>query len=86
MRISRGPSGDPSTCLPLASHPRSQVRSDEEDRKTVKEIFDVYHPAYFIVGGDRGVRTASAFASASPPLLKLLGRTPHALIYQRLSP
>lgn len=63
---------------------RSRRLSDAEDARNVKEIFDIYHPAFFIIGGAQGVRTAAAFAAESPPLLRLLGHTPHVLIYKRL--
>jgi hypothetical protein len=63
---------------------RTRPLSDAEDARTVKEIFDIYRPQYFIIGGDQGLRTAHAFATASPPVLRLMGRTPSLMIYQRL--
>jgi len=64
---------------------RLRPLSNEENDRAVREIFDAYQPAYFIVGGAAGIQSARALAERNPPELRLLGRTPHVMIYQRLS-
>lgn len=58
--------------------------TDAEDMAVVRQIFAVYDPAYYIVGGAQGVETAEAMAAARPPVLRLLGTTRHVQIFQRL--
>ncbi|MEO7512320.1 MAG: hypothetical protein ABIZ91_11225 [Gemmatimonadaceae bacterium] len=59
--------------------------TDQEDLATVEEIFQAYDPTFYIVGGDQGIRTSQALAQRNPPVLRLLGRTNHVLIFQRLT-
>ncbi len=60
--------------------------SDAEDLATVQEIFREYNPKFYLIGGPQGMRTSRALAERTPPVLRLLGRTSHVLIFQRLSP
>lgn len=59
--------------------------TDAEDMEIVEQIFRVYDPKFYIIGGPQGMRTSRALAERTPPVLRLLGRTPHVLIFQRLS-
>jgi hypothetical protein len=48
-----------------------------------REIFESYQPGWYIVGSRQGFRTAATLASGPAPALRLVGRTPDVLIYQR---
>ncbi|MCC6319636.1 MAG: glycosyltransferase family 39 protein [Gemmatimonadaceae bacterium] len=60
--------------------------TDAQDATVAREIFAAYRPAWFIVGSQQGVRTASTLASGPDSMLTFVGRTPDVLIYQRTTP
>ncbi len=67
--------------------PSQRVRqlTDPEDVEVVRDIFKSYDPAWFIVGSQQAVRTARTLSAGTTPELRPVGRTPDALIFQRLS-
>lgn len=69
----------------FAALERIRTTSDAETAKNLQEIFDTYHPAFLLIGGDPGVRTANAFATQTPPLLRLMGHRTHVMVYNRLA-
>ena len=61
---------------------RLRTLSDAEDLATVRQLFDAYHPSFFVVGSQQGIRTATALMAGPTPRLRYMGRIPGMQIYQ----
>ena len=62
---------------------RVRPLTDLEDLEAVDEIFAAYHPDFFIVGSEAGLRSARALMERIPPQLQHVGATPSMTIFQR---
>lgn len=58
--------------------------SPEEDLQAVRDILSQYDGDYFIAVSSTGINSARVLSESNPPMLRVLGRTPHAQIFQRI--
>jgi hypothetical protein len=55
-----------------------------EDLQAVRDIFAHYDGDYFIAVSTAGIASARELTQSNPPMLRVLGHTPHAQIFQRI--
>ncbi len=55
-----------------------------ENLQAVRDIFDHYDGDYFIAVSTAGINSARALSEQEPPMLRVLGHTPYAQIFQRI--
>ena len=67
--------------------PRERVHalSPEENVEAIRTLLETYHPRYYITAYKPALQAADVLASEHPPMLRVVGNTTNALVYETIA-
>lgn len=74
--------------IPVSSFlPEDRLReaTPAENLQALRQLLATYHPRYYITAWAPALRSADALAAARPPLLRIVGSTSNARVYETLT-
>lgn len=75
--------------IPVSTfRPEDRVReaTPAENLQSLRLLLGTYHPRYYITAWAPALRSADELAAERPPLLRVVGNTSNALVYENLAP